>query len=550
MKRLFTFIIAIAGFVAAGAQTNPQIIPQPQSYVAGHGSFDIAGINIKCDPAIGEKAVALVTDFAEALSASSGMKSSLKVSDKVAKSFSKGNAKGMCFLMDKLVAPEGYDLEITHKAVIVRASDYNGFLYAVQTIRQMLPSAIYTSKPAGGQRWILPCCRIKDAPRFAYRGMHLDCCRHFFSTDEVRKYLEVMSMYKLNRFHWHLSEDQGWRIEIEKYPKLTEVGAYREGTQIGHDTKSSDGIRYGGFYTKEEIRGIIRFADSLGITIVPEIDLPGHMLAALASYPEYGCAGSAPYKVWTRWGISKQVLCVGKEKTLTFLEDILSEVADLFPGEYIHIGGDECPKTEWKTDPDCQAKIRELGLVSDDKASAEQRLQNYVTARMQAFLAGKGKKIIGWDEILEGELAEGATVMSWRGVKGGVAAAKAGYDVVMTPNTYCYFDYAQSGNLDAEPLGITRNAKSALPLEKVYGYEPYDGLEPDAQKHILGVQANLWTEYIATPEHLEYMLLPRMLALSEVQWCPQGTKDFARFDTSLKEKHYKILDFLGYKFRP
>lgn len=550
MKRFLTFIIAIAGFVAAGAQTNPQIIPQPQSYVAGHGSFDIAGITIKCDPAIGEKAVAMVSDFAEALSASSGMKSSIKVSDKVAKSFGKGNAKGMCFLLDKLVAPEGYDLEVTHKAVIVRASDYNGFLYAVQTIRQMLPSAIYTSKSASGQRWTLPCCRIKDAPRFAYRGMHLDCCRHFFSTDEVRKYLEVMSMYKLNRFHWHLSEDQGWRIEIEKYPKLTEVGAYREGTQIGHDPKSSDGIRYGGFYSKEEIRGIIRFADSLGITIVPEIDLPGHMLAALASYPEYGCAGSAPYKVWTRWGISKQVLCVGKEKTLTFLEDILSEVADLFPGEYIHIGGDECPKTEWKTDPDCQAKIRELGLVSDGKATAEQRLQNYVTARMQAFLAGKGKKVIGWDEILEGELAEGATVMSWRGVKGGVAAAKAGYDVIMTPNTYCYFDYAQSGNLDAEPLGITRNAKSAISLEKIYGYEPYDGLEPDAQKHILGVQANLWTEYIATPEHLEYMLLPRMLALSEVQWCPQGTKDFARFETSLKDKHYKILDFLGYKFRP
>ena len=549
MNRFLTSIIALAFCLSAGAQNTPQIIPQPETYIAGHGTFDITGITVKIDPAAGEKTAAMVNDFVEDLSNASGVKSKVKTGAKFVKRLDKGSAHGMCFVEDRYLAPEAYDIEITHKFVVVRASDYNGFLYAVQTLRQMLPEAIYTAKPASGKRFALPCCRIKDAPRFAYRGMHMDCCRHFFSTGEVRKYLEVMSMYKLNRFHWHLSDDQGWRIEIEKYPKLTEVGAYREGTQVAYDTKSSDGVRYGGYYTKEEIRGIIRFADSLGITIVPEIDLPGHMLAALAAYPEYGCAGSAPYKVWTRWGISKQVLCVGKEETMTFLEDILSEVAELFPGEYVHIGGDECPKDEWKTDPDCQARIRELGLVSDDRATAEQRLQNYVTARMQKFLAGKGKKIIGWDEVLEGELAEGATVMSWRGVKGGVAAAKAGYDVIMTPNTYCYFDYAQSENLDAEPLGITRNPKRALTLEKVYGYEPYEDLDPAAQKHILGVQANLWTEYIASPEHLEYMLLPRMLALSEVQWCPQGKKDFARFETSLKDKQFKILDLLGYKYR-
>ena len=540
---------ALAVLSAYAAQPVPRIIPQPQSYEPAKGACKLSGIIVNCDPAIGEKAVRMVSIFADQLTMVSGKTCTVATPVGLAATAAKGAAKGMNFIPDASLAPEAYTLSVVKGSVVVKASDYNGFFYAVQTMKQMLPAAIYGSKPAPEEKWVLPCCEIKDAPRFAYRGMHLDCCRHFFSVAEVKKYLDVMAMYKLNRFHWHLSEDQGWRIEIKKYPLLTEVGGFREGTQIGYDRDSNDGVRYGGYYTQDQIRDIIGYADERGITIVPEIDLPGHMLAALAAYPELGCAGSAPYKVWTRWGVSKQVLCVGKESTMKFLEDVLCEVAELFPGEYIHIGGDECPKDEWKKDPDCQAKIRELGLTSDKNASAEARLQNYVTARMQSFLATKGKKIIGWDEILEGELAEGATVMSWRGTKGGIKAAGAGYDVIMTPNTYCYFDYAQSADLKSEPLSITKDPKRAVSIEKIYNYEPFDELTELAQKHLLGVQANLWTEYIGSDEYLEYMLLPRMLALSEVQWCPQGTKDFTRFMDAVRTKHYPVFELLGYNYK-
>ena len=540
---------ALAVLSAYAAQPVPRIIPQPQSYEPAKGACKLSGIIVNCDPAIGEKAVRMVSIFADQLTMVSGKTCTVATPVGLAATAAKGAAKGMNFIPDASLAPEAYTLSVIKGSVVVKASDYNGFFYAVQTMKQMLPAAIYGSKPAPEEKWVLPCCEIKDAPRFAYRGMHLDCCRHFFSVAEVKKYLDVMAMYKLNRFHWHLSEDQGWRIEIKKYPLLTEVGGFREGTQIGYDRDSNDGVRYGGYYTQDQIRDIIGYADERGITIVPEIDLPGHMLAALTAYPELGCAGSAPYKVWTRWGVSKQVLCVGKERTMKFLEDVLCEVAELFPGEYIHIGGDECPKDEWKKDPDCQAKIRELGLTSDKNASAEARLQNYVTARMQSFLATKGKKIIGWDEILEGELAEGATVMSWRGTKGGIKAAGAGYDVIMTPNTYCYFDYAQSADLKSEPLSITKDPKRAVSIEKIYNYEPFDELTELAQKHLLGVQANLWTEYIGSDEYLEYMLLPRMLALSEVQWCPQGTKDFTRFMDAVRTKHYPVFELLGYNYK-
>ena len=540
---------ALAVLSAYAAQPVPRIIPQPQSYEPAKGACKLSGIIVNCDPAIGEKAVRMVSIFADQLTMVSGKTCTVATPVGLAATAAKGAAKGMNFIPDASLAPEAYTLSVIKGSVVVKASDYNGFFYAVQTMKQMLPAAIYGSKPAPEEKWVLPCCEIKDAPRFAYRGMHLDCCRHFFSVAEVKKYLDVRAMYKLNRFHWHLSEDQGWRIEIKKYPLLTEVGGFREGTQIGYDRNSNDGVRYGGYYTQDQIRDIIGYADERGITIVPEIDLPGHMLAALTAYPELGCAGSAPYKVWTRWGVSKQVLCVGKERTMKFLEDVLCEVAELFPGEYIHIGGDECPKDEWKKDPDCQAKIRELGLTSDKNASAEARLQNYVTARMQSFLATKGKKIIGWDEILEGELAEGATVMSWRGTKGGTKAAGAGYDVIMTPNTYCYFDYAQSADLKSEPLSITKDPKRAVSIEKIYNYEPFDELTELAQKHLLGVQANLWTEYIGSDEYLEYMLLPRMLALSEVQWCPQGTKDFTRFMDAVRTKQYPVFELLGYNYK-
>ena len=559
MKKVLSFLLIIlCGFPTSAAVTAPDIVPPPSSLEMTKGRMRVKGIDINCDPAMDFASLHAVRLFADRLSLVTGKTSSVASPIGLARIADSGKGKGLFFIKDGNLAEEAYSISIKRRAAYVRASSFNGFFYAIQTLKQMLPVSIYGSKPDASARWYLPCCEIKDAPRFGYRGLMLDCCRHFFSVDEVKKVLDIMSVYKLNRLHWHLSEDQGWRIEIEKYPLLTEVGAFRDGTMVGGDWDSNDGIRYGGYYTKEQIRGVIAYAAERGITIIPEIDLPGHMQAALASYPELGCKGSQPqpYKVWTRWGVSRQVLNVGREETMIFLEDVLGEVADLFPSEYIHIGGDECPRDEWKTDPDCQAKIVELGLVSDDKASAEARLQNYVTARMQKFLAGKGKKIIGWDEILEGELAEGATVMSWRGTAGGVKAASMGYDVIMSPTTYCYLDYVQGPDYEKEPFSIShqwseskKEIKNPLTLERVYGYEPLAEITEEAHKHILGVQGNLWTEYIGTPEHLEFMLFPRVMALSEIQWSQPDKKDYERFLGSLRTHELPILDILGVNYR-
>ena len=552
MKRFLLSLTILAPVMAWAAKPSvPEIVPMPQKIEMAKGSFKMKGVSINCDPMTDAATLRAVRQFADRLSLVSGKMSDVASPIGLAKAVESGNSKGLYFIKDASIAPEGYKISIGKKAAVVRASGYSGFYYALQTLRQMLPASIYGNAPDLKSRWFLPCCEIEDAPRFGYRGLLLDCCRHFFSTDEVKKVLDVMAIFKLNRLHWHLTEDQGWRIEIDKYPKLTEIGAYRDFTIIKRDLNSSDGIRHGGYYTKEQIRDIVAYAQARGITIIPEVDMPGHMVAALASYPELGCAGSEPqpYKVRTYWGVSKQVLNVGKEETMRFLEDVCSEVADLFPGEYFNIGGDECPKDEWKTDPDCQAKIKELGLVSDEKASAEARLQNYVTARMQKFLATKGKKIIGWDEILEGELAEGATVMSWRGTKGGIKAASMGYDVIMSPNIYCYLDHCQSTDLESEPYCITQKPERAVTLTKLYHYEPYDGMEPSSVHHILGVQGNLWTEFIGTNEYLEYMLLPRLLALSEVQWCSPENKDFDRFLGCLEHHELSILKLLGYNFR-
>ncbi len=552
MKRILMLIALLSPMFAHAAKTAaPDIVPAPLKLEMTKGSFKLKGVSINCDPSLDAASVKAVRQFADRLSLVSGKTSSVASPVGLVRTVENGKVKGLYFIKDASVPAEGYKISITKKAAVVRASDFSGVFYALQTFRQMLPVSIYGVKPDLKSSWRVPCCEIEDAPRFGYRGLLLDCCRHFFSVDEVKKVLDVMAIYKLNRLHWHLTEDQGWRIEIDKYPKLTEIGAFRDYTIIKRDMNSNDGTRHGGYYTKEQIRDIVAYAQARGITIIPEVDLPGHMQAALASYPELGCAGSEPqpYKVRTYWGISKQVLNVGKESTMRFLEDVCGEVAELFPGEYFNIGGDECPRDEWKTDPDCQAKIKELGLVSDENASAEARLQNYVTARMQKFLATKGKKIIGWDEILEGELAEGATVMSWRGTKGGIKAAKMGYDVIMSPNIYCYIDHCQSEDLASEPYCITTKPERSVTLTKLYHYEPYDGMDPDSVHHILGVQANLWTEFIGTNEYLEYMLLPRLIGISEVQWCQPENKNYERFCNSLKTHELPILDLLGYNYR-
>ena len=548
LNTTLTFLAALLLSFSAAAKEDIalNIIPYPNTVEVQKGLFKASGAIVNCDPSFDSRSQTAVHKFANQLSLVSGKVSSFATPAGVSTYAKTGEVKGFVFYKDSSLASGEYSLNVSSKSAIVAASDFYGVLYAIATIKQMLPKEIYGSKSATELVLKMPCAIIKDKPRFGYRGMHLDCSRHFFSVDEVKKYLDIMAIYKLNTLHWHLTDDQGWRVEIKAYPELTQIGAYRNGTMIGHERGSNDGIRYGGYYTQEQVKDVIAYADDLGITIIPEVDLPGHMVAALAAYPELGCNGG-PYEVWTKWGISDQVLCIGKEETFTFLEGVLGELADLFPAEYFHIGGDECPKTEWEKCELCQARIKELGFKDDKNATAEQYLQSYVTARVQAFLATKGKKIIGWDEILEGDLAEGATVMSWRGTEGGIKAAARGFDVIMTPTTYVYFDYCQVADRKdnaKEPLNIGGN----LPIEKVYSYEPFDGFDAESTKHILGVQANLWTEYLANDSELEYMLLPRMLALSEVQWCDPADKDFERFKTSLVNHEFGIFDYLGYNY--
>ncbi len=512
------------------------LVPYPFSVESGRGVFEIAGADFYVDPSLGERTMKAVDDFRLLLSGASGYESLL--------SEGKSGAS-VVFLQDSTLGKEEYNLDVTQRKVVVKCSDLNGAVYAIETIKQLLPVEIYKNSPAENVSWTIPCVKIHDKPRFAYRGLHLDPSRHFFDVDEVKRYIDIIVLHKMNTLHWHLTDDQGWRIEIKKYPKLTEIGAYRDKTLIGHlnDDKGYDYTRYGGFYTQDDIREVVEYAASKGVTVIPEVDLPGHMLAALAAYPEYGCTGG-PYEVWGRWGISEDVLCAGKEETFEFLEGVLTEVMELFPSEYIHIGGDESPKVRWETCPACQARIKELGLKDGEKYSAEHYLQSYVTARVERFLNSHGRKIIGWDEILEGDLAPGATVMSWRGVEGGLQAAKLGHDAIMTPSTHFYFDYCQSDTPENEPLGIG----GYIPVEKCYSYEPFTPEMTDDEKgHILGVQANLWTEYIKTPDHLEYMLLPRAAALSEVQWCLPENKSYERFLKSMK--HYaEIYDALGYNY--
>ena len=557
------------------------IIPQPLSVREDKGTFKLKGTPISCDSQIGEIPKAAVAELSAQLTLVAGQIYPVSNPVGLAETVREGSGRGIIFAVDPTLVDEAYTIKIDKKKAVILANSDGGFLYAIQTLKQLMPVSIYGKATDEKAKWELPCCEIKDKPRFAYRGMHLDCCRHFWTVDEVKKVLDVMATLKLNRFHWHLTEDQGWRAEIKAYPLLTEIGAWRPETIIGYqggltpDQFRFDGERHGGFYTQEEMRDVVEYAARLGITIVPEVDLPGHMVAALASYPWLGCTGKSietggDYKVWTIWGVSPDVLCPGKDTTLEFLKTVLGELCDIFPGEYFHVGGDECPKDAWAQCPDCQARIAVLGLKSDEHASAETRLQNYVTSEMQAFLATRGKKLIGWDEILEGDLEEGATVMSWRGLSGGIEASNRGFDVVMTPTDYCYFDYCQSdefgydekmkalaearSNADAPTLEDVVGEPTCawwgnLSIETVYSFNPTAGLSKEAAAHILGAQANVWTEYIPTEAQLEYMIMPRLFAMSEVQWCELRNKDLDKFMAKVKGNGYKMLELKGFNFR-
>ncbi|OGD22654.1 MAG: hypothetical protein A2W03_16260 [Candidatus Aminicenantes bacterium RBG_16_63_16] len=504
----------------AGPLSPVSVIPLPRSATLEPGSFTVtaqAAFIVEPEDA---GATEVARYLADKLGAAAGAQFSITQGISAP-------AAG-AFLFKKAAADadsggESYRLHITAGGVVLEAASPAGFFYGAQTILQLLPADVFSGKRAAAPL-TLPGVDIRDAPRLAWRGMMLDCSRHFFPKEFVLKYIDFLAMHKQNTFHWHLTDDQGWRIEIKKYPRLTEVGAWRVDREDKHwnarpPQTAEEKATYGGFYTQDEIREVVAYARSRFITVVPEIEMPGHCSSAVASYPQFSCKGGPftvpPGGVWP----ILDVYCPGNEKTFGFLEDILAEVCDLFPSEFVHIGGDEVDKATWKSCPKCQARIKKEGLKD------EEELQSYFVKRIEKFLNSKGKKLIGWDEILQGGLAPNAGVMSWRGTEGGIAAARAGHDVVMSPTSHCYFDYYQGDPL-TEPLAIG----GYLPLNVVYSFNPTPvELTPDEAAHIIGAQANLWTEYVPTPEHAEYMAFPRIAAIAEIGWTAQDKRDWIDF---------------------
>lgn len=422
-------------------------------------------------------------------------------------------------LNNKIQGSEAYKILVNAKGITVEAATAAGIFYAIQTLRKAMPQGCFTAVT-------MPAATIADAPRFSYRGMHLDCARHFFSIDFVKRYIDLLALHNMNTFHWHISDDQGWRIEIKRYPRLTEVGSIRSHTVVGRNAHIFDQTPYGGFYTQEQARDIVSYAAERHITVIPEIDMPGHMLALLTAYPELGCTGG-PYAVEPTWGVFDDILCAGNDRVFTVINDILDELINIFPSKYIHIGGDEAPKKRWEQCPRCQQRIRDEGITAKDGLSAEMKLQGYFTNRVEKHLLSRGRSIIGWDEILEGDINQSATIMSWRGTEGGLRAAHAGHDVIMAPTSHCYFDYSQ------EPEDYWERAFTIggfVPLDKIYSLEPAPATLPEAtRRHIIGAQANLWSEYITCEQMAEYQVLPRMAALAEVQWTTLERKQFDDF---------------------
>lgn len=509
-------------------QANYEVIPLPQEIKITTGNFVLNDRTSIVYPKDNKEMQQNANLLAEYIHQMSGKK--LKVTDEPVTSNAIILATGL-----NADNAEAYQLKVTQDNVTITGTSEAGTFYGIQTLRKSLP---ITNKGDIS----LPAAEINDYPRFSYRGVHLDVSRHFFPADSVKRFIDMMALHNINRLHWHLTDDQGWRIEIKKRPELTTIGSKRSETVIGHNSGEYDGIPYNGFYTQDEAKEIVKYAQERHITVIPEIDLPGHMQAALAAYPELGCTGG-PYEVWKMWGVSEDVLCAGNDKTLTFIEDVLNEIVDIFPSEYIHVGGDECPKVRWEKCPKCQARIKAEGIKGDKKHSAEEYLQSYVISRMEKFVESKGRHIIGWDEILEGGLAPNATVMSWRGMDGGIEAAKQKHNVVMTPNTYVYMDYYQSADTDLEPDAIG----GYLPLEKVYSFEPTAGISPEDQKYVIGAQANLWTEYIPTFSQVEYMIMPRIDAVADIQWSDPSKKDYQTF-LPRAARMTQLYDRLGYNY--
>lgn len=525
---LLTSVASISVAVNALAVTEPAIIPMPRSMSVKEGFFTLKSDMVVCtDEASRETAEYLAVRLRRA----TGYQ--IKVNPSQGKTAGKGGILITTADAKSSLGSEGYEFTATRDNVVIRAPEQAGLFYGVQTLLQLLPPRIFSVSEVKDTAWTVPCVTIEDRPRFAWRGLMLDVSRHFFTKDEVKRLLDVMALHKINTFHWHLVDNDGWRIEIKKYPKLTEVGAWRKEIGYGFDAGAAtaygpDG-RYGGYYTQDEVREIVAYAGKLHITVVPEIEMPGHSGAVLEAYPELGSGGT---------GVSSQVYSAGKEETFDFLQNVLTEVFGLFPSKYIHIGGDEVPKGAWEKDIASQELMRKEGLKNQDE------LQSYFIRRIEKFINANKKTLLGWSEILHGGLAPNAAVMDWIG--GGLEAASQGHDVVMTPTTHCYFDYCQSVDRAAEP----RTFGGFLPLEKVYFFEPIpDKLPSEMQKHILGAQGNVWTEYMPNFKQVEYMIFPRLCALAEVTWSPKEERNFDAFISRLRTDTQR-LDQLGVHYRP
>lgn len=513
------------------ADAEPSVLPVPRSEVYGAGTFLLsAATPVVCDAddELAARAVAALDELYAAVFGG-GARSAREAA---------GRCAAVHFVRCDTMAPEAYRLTVAADRIEILSGSPEGAFYAVQTLRQLLPHAAF----AGAEAVEIPCVAIEDAPCMAYRGLMLDVARHFFTVEEVKRTLDLMAMHKLNVFHWHLTDDQGWRIEIRRYPELTRIGSVRRRTLIGKDpggeydeTCRYDETPHGGYYTQEQIREVVDYAARRFIEVIPEVEFPGHAVAALASCPWLGCTGER-FEVRQTWDIDDRVFCPGRETTFEFMEGVLEEVLDLFPSEYVHIGGDECPTKAWERCPACRARMAAEGLTRP------RQLQGYATARIERFLLDRGRRLIGWDEILDGGVTPTAAVMSWRGTDGGKRAARQGNEVIMAPTTHCYFDYYQTADTVGEPLAWG----GCLPVEQVYSLDPTEGLTPDEQRYVRGVQANLWTEYIADFDRVQYMLLPRLSALAEVAWS-LDRKDYAGYLVRA-ERLRGLYDACGYRY--
>lgn len=548
MKKLsfFLFIaLVIAGTLSANAQrAEYDVIPLPKEVKVDSANVFVLknGMGVSFD-ASNEEVYRNVLFFRQWIEETTGITLKLAPGDKKAAirmSLDYPKAKGEVESDLTEQQKEAYMIKVDKKGIAIIARQPIGLFRAAQTLRKSLPIVKNADKVE------LPYAEIFDEPRFEYRGVLLDCGRHYFTVEFIKKFLDVMALHGSNQFHWHLTEDQGWRFEVKAYPSLAQKGSVRAETVIGPGNSGIyNGTPYGGYYTQEECREVVRYAAERYINVVPEIDLPGHMQSALHVFPHLGCTGG-PYPVRTYWGVSREVLCGGNPETLTFLKTVLGELCDVFPSKYIHIGGDECPKHRWQKCPTCQAKIKELGLKNDGKHTPENQLQSYINREVESFMKERGRAIIGWDEILEGGLSGESIIMSWRGTKGGIAAARQGHRVIMSPNVFSYIDHPQLKDLGKQPRTTDSYIVSA---SKVYSFEPLipDSLTKEQQRLILGPQVNLWTEHVAYPQHAFYQLLPRLGASSEVQWCNPDQKNFDYFKKRLPRLK-KLYDLLGVNY--